>query len=57
MRTSPVGATELVPVSGASEEGLEYPFGMTESLSILYIHSHDTGRCMEPFGFPVRMPA
>jgi arylsulfatase A-like enzyme len=25
--------------------------------NVLYIHSHDTGRCMEPYGFPVEMPA
>ena len=25
--------------------------------NILYLHSHDTGRCMQPYGFPVAMPA
>ena len=25
--------------------------------NVLYLHSHDTGRCMEPYGFPVAMPA
>jgi arylsulfatase A-like enzyme len=24
--------------------------------NILYIHSHDTGRCISPYGFPVRTP-
>jgi N-sulfoglucosamine sulfohydrolase len=25
--------------------------------NVLYIHSHDTGRCMSPYGFPVSMPS
>ncbi len=25
--------------------------------NIIYLHSHDTGRCTEPYGFPVPMPA
>jgi N-sulfoglucosamine sulfohydrolase len=25
--------------------------------NLIYIHSHDTGRCTEPYGFPVSMPA
>lgn len=25
--------------------------------NVLYVHSHDTGRCTEPYGFPVAMPA
>jgi len=33
-------------------------FRMTDRRpNILYVHSHDTGRCMEPYGFPVAMPA
>ncbi len=30
---------------------------MSNDLNVVYIHSHDTGRCMEPYGFPISMPA
>src|SRR6478609_3814802 len=30
---------------------------MSSGLNVVYIHSHDTGRCMEPYGFPISMPA
>lgn len=26
------------------------------NFNILYLHSHDTGRCIEPYGYPVRTP-
>ncbi len=29
---------------------------MTRPLNILYIHSHDTGRCVEPYGYDVATP-
>jgi arylsulfatase A-like enzyme len=25
-------------------------------LNVLYLHAHDTGRCVEPFGYPVQTP-
>ncbi len=28
-----------------------------EKMNILYIHSHDTGRCAQPYGYPVPTPA
>lgn len=30
---------------------------MTDRFNIIYLHSHDTGRCMQPYGYPVAMPA
>jgi arylsulfatase A-like enzyme len=29
----------------------------SQRLNVVYIHSHDTGRYMEPYGYPVSMPA
>lgn len=32
-------------------------FFKTVHMNILYLHSHDTGRCIQPYGYPVRTPA
>jgi len=28
----------------------------SNNMNVLYLHSHDTGRCIEPHGYPVRTP-
>jgi arylsulfatase A-like enzyme len=30
---------------------------MSQPPNVIYIHSHDTGRCTQPYGYPVHMPA
>ncbi len=29
---------------------------MSKRPNVLYLHAHDTGRCIEPYGYPVRTP-
>jgi N-sulfoglucosamine sulfohydrolase len=69
IRTAGLGALAIGSISASENEGssstyrdvhvektIEPDKNVPNRPNILYLHSHDTGRCIQPYGFPVLTP-